>query len=254
MKLIAIDLDRTLLNDDHVISAENRAALKKASEQDVVAVMTDRTLMTTRTLLGSDLKVPVIAANGAVVFDHNDRLIGEKPLPADETCEMIEYADFHHLYYEVTMAGKLLSPPDSRMLLANELKQSGENLTPRTALAAWNDAERRFSQAGWAPFSEVKTLIRHGKAAYKLLIYSYNRRALRGFKNRFTEMPNVRCTRAVGRILEFVSDQVKKGRMLRFLTDYYGLKCEDTIVFDGSSNGGHIAGEAMRRLVCHAVL
>ena len=52
MKLIAIDLDGTLLNSDSVISPENRAALQRADEAGIlVAICTGRATFDVKALL-----------------------------------------------------------------------------------------------------------------------------------------------------------------------------------------------------------
>ncbi|MCI1883038.1 MAG: HAD hydrolase family protein [Sporolactobacillus sp.] len=53
MKLIAIDLDGTLLNKDHSISSKNLDALHKASRRHIVAISTGRAAMDVYTLLGN---------------------------------------------------------------------------------------------------------------------------------------------------------------------------------------------------------
>lgn len=49
IKLIAIDMDGTLLNDEQLISDENRKAIREAEDKGVyVVISTGRTLMTCR--------------------------------------------------------------------------------------------------------------------------------------------------------------------------------------------------------------
>lgn len=51
IKLIAIDMDGTLLNDEQLISDENRKAIREAEDKGVyVVISTGRTLMTCREL------------------------------------------------------------------------------------------------------------------------------------------------------------------------------------------------------------
>lgn len=54
IKLIAIDMDGTLLNDEQLISDENRKAIREAEDKGVyVVISTGRTLMTCRELAES---------------------------------------------------------------------------------------------------------------------------------------------------------------------------------------------------------
>ncbi len=54
IKLIAIDMDGTSLNDERLISDENRKAIREAEDKGVyVVISTGRTLMTCRELAES---------------------------------------------------------------------------------------------------------------------------------------------------------------------------------------------------------
>ena len=68
-KLICIDMDGTLLNDEKIISENNLRAIKLASEKGVrIAVCTGRIFTSAdffSDLLG--VKSPVIASNGAYI-------------------------------------------------------------------------------------------------------------------------------------------------------------------------------------------
>ncbi|WP_453560996.1 HAD-IIB family hydrolase [Streptomyces sp. NPDC055103] len=67
IKLIAIDMDGTLLNDEQLISDENRKAIREAEDKGVyVVISTGRTLMTCRELAESlKLSSFLITANGS---------------------------------------------------------------------------------------------------------------------------------------------------------------------------------------------
>ncbi|MCW0121764.1 HAD-IIB family hydrolase, partial [Bacillus subtilis] len=67
IKLIAIDLDGTLLNDEQLISDENRKAIREAEDTGVyVVISTGRTLITCRELAESlKLSSFLITAHGS---------------------------------------------------------------------------------------------------------------------------------------------------------------------------------------------
>ncbi|UHH08417.1 ribosome biogenesis GTPase YlqF [Bacillus subtilis] len=75
MKLIAIDMDGTLLNDEQLISDENRKAIREAEDKGVyVVISTGRTLMTCRELAESlKLSSFLNTAHGSEIWDSNSR-------------------------------------------------------------------------------------------------------------------------------------------------------------------------------------
>ncbi|UCZ55295.1 Cof-type HAD-IIB family hydrolase [Bacillus shivajii] len=77
MKLIAIDMDGTLLNNEHEISDVNRQAIKKAQEKGIyVVISTGRTRMTCGELVNSlSLSSYLITVNGSEIWDKDGSLL-----------------------------------------------------------------------------------------------------------------------------------------------------------------------------------
>ncbi|MCO7124395.1 Cof-type HAD-IIB family hydrolase [Sporolactobacillus shoreicorticis] len=234
MKLAAIDLDGTLLNKDQVISPENMKALAAASEHHIVTIATGRAIMDVQAMLRNEVHLPVIASNGATIFDRSGRLLDEEPLPQDAAETLIAYAEHHHLYYEVTVEHDLLAPPDGKMILRKELDQSEEH--QETAQKARARAEVQFNQAGWKPQAEISRFIHRGCSVYKLLIFSFNNHVLADFKEHFADRTDIACTNSVGYTAEFNSSKSNKGKAIRQLAKRYGIHQKDTIVIGDSHN------------------
>lgn len=76
-KLICIDMDGTLLNDEKTINEENLVAIKKAHDKGVrIAVCTGR-LFTSAKYFGDviGVKAPIIASNGAYIREKDEERI-----------------------------------------------------------------------------------------------------------------------------------------------------------------------------------
>lgn len=104
-KLIAIDLDDTLLNDDGVISEKNKEAVKRAEAAGVkVMIVSGRSYASTKQFI-DELALPnlTVSLNGAYLQDpSNDRRIAEFPIDLEITEEIIkdiEPFDIHVNFY-----------------------------------------------------------------------------------------------------------------------------------------------------------
>ncbi|WP_028983525.1 Cof-type HAD-IIB family hydrolase [Sporolactobacillus terrae] len=236
MKLVAIDLDGTLLNKDHRISDENMNALSAASEHHLVAIATGRAVMDVQAMLGGRVSLPVIASNGATIFDHSGQLLSETPLSQETAEQLIAYAENHRLYYEATTAHHLLIPFDGKQIIREELDASDKRLSKESAQKAWARAEVQFAQAGWQPRSEIRSLIRSGHAVYKLLFFSFNKQVLTELREQFANQTDLSCTYSLGYTLEFNSSKCDKGKGIRQLAGHYGINQKDTIVIGDSDN------------------
>ncbi|MEC1686866.1 Cof-type HAD-IIB family hydrolase [Bacillus mojavensis] len=109
IKLIAIDMDGTLLNDEQLISDENRKAIREAEDKGVyVVISTGRTLMTCRELAESlELSSFLITANGSEIWDSNFNLVERKLLHTDHIKMMWNLRNKHNTNFWASTVNKV---------------------------------------------------------------------------------------------------------------------------------------------------
>ncbi len=102
MKLIAIDLDGTLLSGNKMISNENAEAIRKCQEAGhVVAICTGRSIVDIeRLLLEVNLKCPIIAENGALIYN-DKKMMKRYPIQNMQALEIVNYLEENGLYYQL---------------------------------------------------------------------------------------------------------------------------------------------------------
>ncbi|MBU8907612.1 Cof-type HAD-IIB family hydrolase [Desertibacillus haloalkaliphilus] len=100
IKLIAIDMDGTLLNDQHEISPENRKAIKAAQEQGIhVVISTGRTTMTCKELVDSlSLGTYLITVNGSEIWNEDGSLLKRELLDTEHVEKMWELKNKYNTY------------------------------------------------------------------------------------------------------------------------------------------------------------
>jgi Cof subfamily protein (haloacid dehalogenase superfamily) len=106
-RILALDLDRTLLNDDHQISPQDAKALQEAAARGIHIVFASGRMSASIRLFTKplDLDGPIVSYNGAMARDsraRGDGVLLEIPLAARYADELIEYAGkegFHLNYY-----------------------------------------------------------------------------------------------------------------------------------------------------------
>ncbi len=94
-KMLALDLDNTLLNDEHKISQQNIDSLQMAAKAGLIVVIATgrmyRSALPYARQLG--IKVPLITYHGALIKTMNDGAeIWHKPVPLDVATEIAFYA------------------------------------------------------------------------------------------------------------------------------------------------------------------
>lgn len=103
VRLVALDLDGTLLDSRGEASDEDAAALRSFHRDGVVVVLASGRMTSAVRPWYDKLGVdgPVISYNGAMARDSDARgspVLLEKPLPAPYADELIDYADRHHFH------------------------------------------------------------------------------------------------------------------------------------------------------------
>ncbi|AKP76932.1 MULTISPECIES: Cof-type HAD-IIB family hydrolase [Priestia] len=108
-KLIALDMDGTLLNDQQEISEENRAAIAKAQEQGVhVVLSTGRSLLTCREYAQSlQLSSYLITVNGSEIWDESGQLVERKLIDASHIEKMWNLTQEHKLNFWAVTTDKV---------------------------------------------------------------------------------------------------------------------------------------------------
>lgn len=115
IKLIASDMDGTLLNKQMQISSENISAIKEAQAKGIeFLVATGRAPSESQGILAkAGLHTGFINLNGAMVFNTAGKLIVNEPIPKEESFKINKLLKDSGFYFEIVGADHVYS--DSRL-------------------------------------------------------------------------------------------------------------------------------------------
>lgn len=105
LRLVAVDLDETLLGADHQISPRNASAVRKLVEKGIFVVIASGRMYAATVPFCTHLGLtgPVVAYNGALVKEiTTGKVYHHQPLPAWAAQEIVEFAEakgYHLNYY-----------------------------------------------------------------------------------------------------------------------------------------------------------
>lgn len=138
IKLIASDMDGTLLDSDMRISPENASAIKAAMEQGVeFIVATGRNRPEAiHPLEQVGIECAMVTLNGAQVFDKTGNSLFTVPIEYDTVFNILDLLEERDIYYEVaTNHGLFTQDKNQRVeLFVTHLGESMPHLTRETAL------------------------------------------------------------------------------------------------------------------------
>lgn len=103
-KLVAIDLDGTLLNSYGQISEENRESLKKAQKNKIDIVLASGRLLNSVKNISSDLgqNKYIICGNGSLIYDlQKEEIIYDKFIEKNKVLQIISICEKNSIYYNI---------------------------------------------------------------------------------------------------------------------------------------------------------
>lgn len=215
-KLIALDMDGTLLNDNREISDKNLRAIRRAEEKEIFIIISTGRAVQGIEKYNSILKLssPVIAYNGAVIFDlQKEKTIFEKCLDADDAKKIIEIGQ----NYNTTMC--IWS---KNQLYVNEI----------------NDRIEEYKKlSGIDPIRMQDIDILCSQGITKILWYD-TKENIAKFNDGFAEyeFKNVSYCKSMSHFLEFFNKEVSKATALEKIGEMYKIKASEMIAVGDGSN------------------
>lgn len=226
MKLIALDLDGTLLNSDKVVSERNAAALSLAAAQgNVIAPATGRAL---RAIPEQVMAFPfvhyAITINGAKV---SDTRTGQALLRAEialDTClRLLDFVGRYDAMYDCYW---------------NDTGWVDRSFLERVRYYNSDEEVVTLLRTTRAPVDDLKAFLReNGQSVQKMQL------CFRDMAERETAraeiaaaFPEILVTSSFRNNLELNASDADKGRALLALAQHLGIPAADTIAFGDSSN------------------
>ncbi|RUS45420.1 Cof-type HAD-IIB family hydrolase [Cohnella sp. AR92] len=215
-RLIAMDLDDTLLTDDLTVSEKTRSAMAEAIAQGAhLTIATGRMFASAKRVAAQvGLNVPIITYQGSLIRNLLDEeVLYERSVPYEKVRFLYEYTRKHNLHLQTYINDQLYSF-DNGDKLAAYAKQSGIPYIVEPELDRLPEG------------NHTKLIIIDDPAKLDALIPVL--RPLLG--------EGVHLTKSKANYLEFLHPEGTKGHALRFLAAHYGFPMEETIAIGDAWN------------------
>lgn len=226
IKLIAFDLDGTILNRDHEISERSVTALKQASEQGIhIVPATGRSYSEIPINLREQSFIRyVITMNGAQVYDTREKkVLHRAEIAAEKAVQLVTYMDTLPVIYECLQEGRGWMDRTFYDRIDEFIKAS---------------TYRELLKNTRTPVENLRDLIdRRNKPVQKLQMFfkdlSFHGDILRTMPEKY---PDMAISASIGSNIEINSKEASKGNALCVLCNYLNLDVADTIAFGDGLN------------------
>ncbi|MCD7033547.1 Cof-type HAD-IIB family hydrolase [Metabacillus sp. GX 13764] len=238
MKLIAIDLDGTLLSSKIKISEENIAAIRKTQESGhVVMVCSGRAPEDIKKILKDHhLDCPVAGSNGTVVYI-KEKLLHMVSLAENDAKTVAAILEDDHMPYRVYTSHGIYVPKKWSQYVS-EVIQSGraaiDNLKAKeytyiTEQPKENDMIKVFDEVSELLDNEVV-------AIQKFFILTLDMDQKEKLSKVLGNMEGVNVTTSGQLNLEVMEKNGNKAAGLRAVAEHFGIKIEDTVAIGDNFN------------------
>lgn len=237
MKLIAIDLDGTLLSSDGTISQKNKDAIRAAQNQgNIVAISSGRSLHDVKQiLLDANLECPIMTGNGGLSFK-SDEIIQHHILSAELLSEMMGLIEGSGLYYEIYTNEGILIKKNGRDSLGNEIEAIKDQLTSSELKETERVIDIQYQQNGLLYVPDYHGVDLMDKGVYKLFVLSFDKVKLEKLRAVLTGREDISLTTSGVQKIEIGGPQASKGNALKFMADHFDIPLEKTVAIGDNLN------------------
>lgn len=207
-RLMAVDLDDTLLTSGRIINARAKQSIFKAAEKGVITV-----LCTGRTRQGAQrfydelgLSSLFIVSGGAEVLDESGKALLKRYVDPDTAKRLLAFAYDNEVFANVYIDGKIVY---------------------RERNSFTDSYEKRYGFPGIA----MPDIMDRHIVTPKVLFLVDGDRILHIQEKARNEFPTMSVVRSHENFLEFCDAQVSKGSALEFAARHYGIDRNEIIAF-----------------------
>ncbi|RFA35638.1 hypothetical protein CAI16_07550 [Virgibacillus dokdonensis] len=237
MKLIAIDLDGTLLSDEGTISTANRSAILDAQQKGhIVCIASGRSLPDTKEILRlAKLDCPIIAGNGATSF-HCGEHVHKLYLDKEVAKRIMSTLRDLHVYYEVYVDEGVLVETGMEEVLWLEMEQAGLSNESPTSESLQRTIAIQHSQHGLQFIDKYETVAPDYVGIYKIFVLSFLKEKRDQLKKMLELEGDVSITSSGREKLEIAHHRASKGYALERMANRFRIPMENTVAIGDNFN------------------
>lgn len=220
-KLVAIDMDGTLLNSNNEVSERTKKAIEMAKKKGVhIILSTGRVLKSALSYSRNlDLKNPIVACNGAIIVDEDANIIYKRPIDNNKVKEIVNLARRKNIYYHFYDESKFYS-----------------HVKVDEVLQFYNEGNENTS-IDIKVFQDIEEIVKHKDLnVYKFLFIDNNQDNLQDLRGELDKLGDISTSSSWANNIEAMGLNVSKGEAIRELCTRLQVKPEEVIAIGDSEN------------------
>lgn len=238
IRLIAIDMDGTLLTPDHTLSQGNKDAVLAAKAQGIeVFIATGRNYSEALdAFTESDPRLPSICMNGAEVRDVSGNLLAATYLPEESIDEILTVLSTHHIDHQLFVDKVIYTTNIQHQIDTFVQLSEDKGLRPNIDEIHAVIESRVARDIIQTVDSFDPILNESAHEVYKVLGTSFNHENLTKAQTALSEIPNIVVSSSAAGNLEITHIDAQKGIALEKLAASKGISMKDVMVIGDNYN------------------
>ncbi|MBB6453785.1 hypothetical protein HNQ94_002236 [Salirhabdus euzebyi] len=230
-KMIVIDMDGTLLDEQSTVSENVKDYIKELRKQGkLVFIATGRTLREAKGVLQSDFELDgIVTANGMAVFV-KDEPLSQYALPPQLVEELVEKAEARGIFYEVhPNEGSRFALNQDKALLLSQISDPKPETVEENE---WISRKREIDEIVWVDQLETNSIA-------KIYFFSKSKESIIKWKEEFEKMKrNIDFNYFSSSVhnVEVTVSNISKATGVQTLLDKFHLSKEDVMAIGDSEN------------------
>lgn len=238
IKLIATDMDGTLLNAAHEISQENQEAIKFAQEHGItVVIATGRAFYEANTPVAeTDLKVPYICLNGAEVRDETFNIMSTSHLNHSLVSKITSTLKEKDIYYQVyTIRGIYTENPQRDLEIYIDIAERAGQKADVEKIE--NSIQKRIDNGTLKivdNYDKIEDI--PGELIMKILAFDSDLGKIDLVGQELAQSPNLAVSSSSRGNLEITHSDAQKGIALSTIAKQLGIDLKDVMALGDNLN------------------
>ena len=250
IKLIASDMDGTLLNHNHKIPKENVKLINFAKNQGIeFVVATGRAYYEALPALNEDnINCDVISFNGGIVYDKNGNIISITPMESKDLYYTIEILKSFYISYQLYTKNTIYTRSIETDINAYiDLIRSNGYEPDIEHLRA--EAQQKLDLGYITEVENIELYLNEKEnPPIKIIAISNDISKLENATKLLSENTNISVTSSGANNIEIMHKNATKGEALKEIAKIYGINLENTVAI-----GDNLNDQAMLDIVGYSV-
>lgn len=250
IKLIASDMDGTLLNHNHKIPKENVKLINFAKNQGIeFVVATGRAYYEALPALNEDnISCDVISFNGGIVYDKNGNIISITPMESKDLYYTIEILKSFYISYQLYTKNTIYTRSIETdinayidLIRSNGYEPDVEHLRA--------EAQQKLDLGYITEVENIELYLNEKEnPPIKIIAISNDISKLENATKLLSENTNISVTSSGANNIEIMHKNATKGEALKEIAKIYGINLENTVAI-----GDNLNDQAMLDIVGYSV-